>query len=310
MGTDSTIRRTDDADLATLHRRAVDRFGDLVRAVGPEQWASPTPCTEWTVRDLVNHVTGENLWMPPLMAGAQVADVGDRFDGDVLGDDPPAAWDAAATQALASLDAPDVLTRTVHLSFGDAPADEYLRQVLADHVVHAWDLAQAIDAGDDLDDALVTACAAWFDTVEDDYRRMGAIGPRDTVAVDADAQQRLLARFGRSATRFLIERFTDAFNAHDVDALMRLMTDDCVFESTGPAPDGRRFEGQDQVRACWRELFDGTPSARFDAEDIVAADDRAVARWVYRWDGGHVRGVDVFSIRDGKVAAKCSYVKG
>lgn len=310
MGADSPTDRTDDAELATLHRRATNRFGDLVRTIGPGRWALPTPCDEWTVRDLVNHVTAENLWMPPLMSGARIADVGDRFDGDVLGDDPAAAWDAAATQALAALDDTGVMTRTVHLSFGDTPADEYVRQLLADHVVHAWDLARAIDADDHLDDTLVAACAAWFDSVEDTYRRAGAIGPREAVAADAGAQQRLLARFGRSATRFVIERFTDAFNAHDVDAVMRLMTDDCVFESTGPAPDGRRFDGQEQVRACWQELFDGTPSARFDLEELVGADDRALARWVYHWDGGHVRGVDVFTVRDGKVAAKLSYVKG
>lgn len=310
MGTDSTRHRTADAELGALHRRATAHFGDLVHTIGPGQWVLPTPCAEWTVRDLVNHVTAENLWMPPLLSGALIADVGDRFDGDVLGDDPIAAWDAAATQALAALDDLDVMARTVHLSFGDSPADEYVRQLLADHVVHAWDLAQAIDADDHLDDALVAACTEWFDSVEHTYRRAGAIGPREAVAPDADAQQRLLARFGRSATRFVIERFTAAFNAHDVDAVMRLMTADCVFESTGPAPDGRRFDGQEQVRACWQELFDGTPSARFDLEELVAVDARAVARWVHHWDGGHVRGVDVFTVRDGKVAAKRSYVKG
>ncbi|HEX6255979.1 MAG TPA: TIGR03086 family metal-binding protein [Euzebyales bacterium] len=302
--------RAESARLIERHRRATAGFGDLVHAVRSDEWGLPTPCAEWTVRELVNHVTAENLWMPPLLSGATTDDVGDRFDGDVLGDDPLRAWDVAVAEALAALDAPGALSRAVHLSFGSTSADEYVRQLLADHLVHAWDLSQALDADGRLDDELVTACADWFDAVEETYRRAGVVGRREPVAVDADAQTRLLARFGRSATRFLVERFTHAFNAHDVDAVMRLMTDDCVFDSTGPAPDGRRYRGRDEVRACWQKLFDTTPSAHFALEDVVATDERAVARWTYDWGAGHVRGVDVYTIGDGKVAAKYSYVKG
>jgi uncharacterized protein (TIGR02246 family) len=112
------------------------------------------------------------------------------------------------------------------------------------------------------------------------------------------------------STRAVIDRFNDAFNAHDVDAVMALMTDDCVFENTAPAPDGERHEGQGAVRAVWEALFASTPSARFEAEDMFACDDRCAVRWRYTWDGGHIRGVDVFRVRDGKVAEKLSYVKG
>ena len=111
-------------------------------------------------------------------------------------------------------------------------------------------------------------------------------------------------------TRVTIERFNDAFNRHDVDAIMALMTDDCVFENTSPGPDGRRHEGQAAVRSAWEELFGSTPSARFDAEEIFTCGDRCVVRWRYTWGDGHVRGVDVLRVRDGKVAEKFSYVKG
>jgi ketosteroid isomerase-like protein len=107
-----------------------------------------------------------------------------------------------------------------------------------------------------------------------------------------------------------VASFNDAFNRHDVDAIMALMTADCVFENTAPAPDGERHEGQAAVRAVWEELFGSTPSARFAAEESFAAGDRCVVRWRYTWDGGHVRGVDVIRVRDGKVAEKLSYVKG
>jgi ketosteroid isomerase-like protein len=111
-----------------------------------------------------------------------------------------------------------------------------------------------------------------------------------------------------------VERFNAAFNRHDVDAIMYCMTQDCVFENTRPAPDGTRLVGQAAVRRFWEEFFARSPQARFDTEDLFAAGDRCVVRWVYHWvrDGkaGHVRGVDVFRVRDGQVAEKCSYVKG
>ncbi len=117
-----------------------------------------------------------------------------------------------------------------------------------------------------------------------------------------------------AATLETVSAFNAAFNAHDVDAVMRLMTDDVVFENTRPVPDGERHEGQAAVRAFWESFFQRSPKARFAAEESFAAGDRCVVRWVYNWlrDGvpGHVRGVDVFRVRDGRVAEKLSYVKG
>lgn len=116
------------------------------------------------------------------------------------------------------------------------------------------------------------------------------------------------------ATLSIVERFNEAFNAHDVDGIMRLMTDDVVFDNTRPPPDGERYEGQAAVRAFWERLFDRSPHARFETEEIFAAGDRCVVRWVYHWikegEPGHVRGVDIFRVRNGKVAEKLSYVKG
>lgn len=112
-----------------------------------------------------------------------------------------------------------------------------------------------------------------------------------------------------------IERFNEAFGRHDADAVMALMTDDCVFENTFPSPAGERYEGQDAVRAFWDTFFRSNPRSVFEIEDMFAAGERATVLWTYRWDpendaGGFVRGVDVFRVRDGKVAEKLSYVKG
>lgn len=116
------------------------------------------------------------------------------------------------------------------------------------------------------------------------------------------------------STRAVIERFNDAFNRHDVTVIMSSMTEDCVFENTRPSPDGTRITGQAAVRAHWEEFFARSPHAHFETEEIIAAGDRCIVRWTYAWmrDGtpGHVRGVDVFRVRDGKVAEKLCYVKG
>lgn len=113
----------------------------------------------------------------------------------------------------------------------------------------------------------------------------------------------------------VVRRFQDAWNAHDVDAVMSLMTDDCVFESTWPPPDGERVVGQRDVRAFWERFFSESPDATIEIEELFASGDRATMRWRYRWrgdgePGGHVRGVDVYRLRAGRVAEKLSYVKG
>lgn len=112
-----------------------------------------------------------------------------------------------------------------------------------------------------------------------------------------------------------VERFNAAFARHDVAGVMAAMTDDCLFETTLPAPDGTRFVGQQAVRAYWTAFFAASPEATFEREELFATGDRCVVRWRYRWkgdgrDAGHVRGVDIFRVREGKIAEKLSYVKG
>ncbi len=107
----------------------------------------------------------------------------------------------------------------------------------------------------------------------------------------------------------VISVFGETWARHDLDAAVAMLTDDCVFEATGPAPDGVRHTGKDAVRAAWQAIFDDVAS-RFDAEETFAAGDRVVQLWRYSWGDGHIRGVDVFRVRDDLVAEKFSYVKG
>jgi len=116
------------------------------------------------------------------------------------------------------------------------------------------------------------------------------------------------------STRTTINSFNEAFNRHDADQLAALLTEDSVFEDTSPAPDGRRIEGKAAVVEFWRGWFARNPDAQFEAEEVIVSGNRATVLWVYRkmrngqpW---HIRGVDIFTVRDGKVAAKLAYVKG
>jgi ketosteroid isomerase-like protein len=120
---------------------------------------------------------------------------------------------------------------------------------------------------------------------------------------------------GGVQTRDVVERFNDALNRHDIDAVMALMTEDCVFENTYPPPDGTRYQGQAAVRGFWEDLVESTPDAQFTTEELVAMGDRCVVRWRYDYSGsdgvpGHIRGIDLFRVRDEKVSEKLSYVKG
>jgi ketosteroid isomerase-like protein len=107
----------------------------------------------------------------------------------------------------------------------------------------------------------------------------------------------------------VVGRFNAAWNDHDLDAALALTSADCVFESTSPAPDGQRCVGHTAIRAAWKPIFDNVAS-HFTVEDAFTAGSRVVQRWRYDWDGGHVRGIDVISVSDGKVTEKLAYVKG
>lgn len=187
------------ADLPELFRRNAASFGALVDAVPADGWSRPTPCTDWDVRALVNHVTYEQLWAPHLIDGQTVEEVGDRYDGDVLGDDPKAAWHAAVGGSTASFTAPGALDGITHLSYADVPASEYLTQMVTDLAVHGWDLAKAIGGDTRIDDETVALLLPTWTAQQDLVRGSGIFGDQVEVPDDADEQTKLLALLGRKA---------------------------------------------------------------------------------------------------------------
>jgi uncharacterized protein (TIGR03086 family) len=186
-------------DLVALHQRGVEEFGARVRAIGADQWRLPTPCAEWDVRALVNHLVGENLWVPPLLEGKTMEEVGDRFEGDLLGDDPKAAWEESAAGATAAVRQEGVLTRTVHVSFGDISGEEYVSQLTDDLVIHAWDLARATGSDERLDTELVEFVFAHLAPQVEQARAAGVFGPRVDPPPGVNRQTELLAMTGRRA---------------------------------------------------------------------------------------------------------------
>ena len=180
-------------DTLALHGRALTRFGELVHSVGAGQWHAPTPCTEWSVRQLVTHLVVEQLWVPPILAGRTVPDVGDAFDGDQLGADLVGAWDRASAASGAALAEPGALQRTVHLSYGDRPAEGYCAEMTSDLLVHSWDLARGISADETLDPSSWTSCTRSSHRTQTRWRSRGCSRPPVDVPEDADPQTRLLA---------------------------------------------------------------------------------------------------------------------
>ena len=187
------------SDLITLFGRAADGFGRRVHQVGDDQWHNETPCDEWDVRVLVNHVTVEQLWVPPLAGGSTVADIGDALDGDQLGDDPVAAWDGAVAASAAAFGDPAVLAGTVSLSAGEKATEEYCWEMTTDALIHTWDLARGIGADEALDPELVDLVYERILPIAEHLQETGLFKPPVPVPDDSALQTKLLALFGRRA---------------------------------------------------------------------------------------------------------------
>lgn len=179
-------------------QRTVRDFQATLAGVRDDQWTAPTPCTEWDVRMLVNHVTSELAWVSPLVAGQTIADVGDRFDGDLLGGDPKGAFAAAASEAVASITAPGALDGFVQLSYGRDTTASYADQISLDCLIHRWDLARGAGAADALPDDLVAWALAYVTPMKDQLAGSGLYGTEVPVGSDASPQTRLLAMLGRT----------------------------------------------------------------------------------------------------------------
>ena len=187
-----------DDSVALLHR-VVDESTRLVDGVTPDQLGSPTPCTEWTVRDLINHITGGATMFAISAEQGSVPDdqVGRLMGGDNLGDDYKGAFKTATARAMAAFDDPAVLGKTVKLPFGEMPAGVALNIAVMDVATHSCDIARATsqqigDAG-----LYEAALAMGRQMITDDFRQPGVFDAEQPCPADAPVEDRLLAFAGR-----------------------------------------------------------------------------------------------------------------
>jgi uncharacterized protein (TIGR03086 family) len=173
-------------------------FTDRVHAVTDAQWSSPTPNSEWSVADLVDHLIDEHRWFPPLMHGHDLEAAGKVVEGARAGADPDrsAVWDEVAVASSDAVMEPDALDRTVVLSRGDTAAGDYVTEMTMDLIVHAWDLGKAIG----FDQALPPDLAEFgYEQVRGwgDVSASGYFQAPVSVPDDASAEDKLVGLTGR-----------------------------------------------------------------------------------------------------------------
>ena len=186
-------------DLPKVHERALEHTGRYVEGVKADQWDGATPDDEWNVRRLVNHVVSGNFWVGPLIGGKTIDEVGDRYDGDLLGDDPAAAYRQSAKEAAAAVNTPGAMQAQCAVSYGPVPGEIYVGHRFIDVLIHGWDLAKATGQDTTLPADLVEACFEVVEPQKDLLVGSGMFGGDVQVPAGADRQTELLAVLGRAA---------------------------------------------------------------------------------------------------------------
>jgi len=181
-------------------RRATDEYRCRLRLVHTaSQWASATPCAEWTVRDVADHILGGNRFTVLILGGLAPGEAMDRVTrGDFAGEPVLAFEDSAAAQ-LSALGMPGVLDRVYDHPVGPISGRDIARLRMTDLLVHAWDVARALGLPEGLDRVLVTESIAVVDAAGEMFVAAGFFGsgPSGSLAEDSPEQLRLLDMVGR-----------------------------------------------------------------------------------------------------------------
>lgn len=190
-----------------IYEKARAGFSERLYKIDAAQWQLPTPCTEWDVRALLHHLVYVQRWVPPLAAGETVVEVGDRFEGEMLGDDPVSDWEGSIAAALDAFATPGAMARQIQLfAYGLVPGETLAYDMAMDLHIHTWDLARAIGAEERLDPEVTRVVHDWLESVDVErdsgfslplLRRKGFFAPRVAVPEGADTQTRMLAIVGR-----------------------------------------------------------------------------------------------------------------
>ena len=184
-------------DIGELLLAAMDSCMKTVDGVSDSTWDN-IAIGVWSTRDVVNHVTYEALWATELFGGATLREVGNRFEGDVVGDNPKRAFADSVAATRAVISQPGAVDRTTDLSVGPTPGSEYAMQLFQDFLIHGWDVATGSGQDTTLDARLVAACLPQAELTRQLVAEGGAFGDNISVPADADAQTRVLALLGRT----------------------------------------------------------------------------------------------------------------
>src|SRR5947208_4406926 len=163
-------------DLPSVHEQALEHTRTYVAGVQEGQWHDATPDEEWDVHELVNHIVSGNFWVTPLVEGKTIEEVGGRYDGDLLGDDPVAAYQQSAKEAAAAFNAPGAMQAACAVSYGPVPGEIYAGHRFVDVLIHGWDLAKATGQDTTLPADLVEACIEVVKPQEELLAGSGAFG--------------------------------------------------------------------------------------------------------------------------------------
>jgi uncharacterized protein (TIGR03086 family) len=181
----------------SLHRQALESTRRFVAGIEAGQWTNPTPCAEWDVRALVNHVVVGNWWAAELAQGCSIADVGTRLDGDLLGAVPLQAYDESAAAAARAFERPGALEAPCAVSYGPVPGSVYAGHRFVDVFVHGHDIATATGQDPELDPRLAEACWEVVAPQLEAFRASGMFGSDPDGPLPTDPQRRLLTALGR-----------------------------------------------------------------------------------------------------------------
>ena len=181
-----------------LYERALKRTGEVVAGTRREQLGDPTPCTDWTGRELLNHIIGGCIsWAQ----GAR-GEVGDTSPTtDRVGDDHVAAYDAAARDVLEAFRSPGAMERNFTMPWGESPGKTNLGLAVAEITVHGWDLAEATGQETDIDEDVAEAVYQLTSSMMEpkgSFPRGDAFADPIEVPDDAPARDRMLAYLGRN----------------------------------------------------------------------------------------------------------------
>ena len=187
----------DPAAVSDCYMKSLDSSIKFVSNVSSDAWGNDTPCSDWDVKAVVNHIVYENVWMVALFNGRTIEEVGDEFEGDLVGDDPAGVYLRTANEVKAILAEPDAMSRTCQISSGPVTGAEYSKQLFLDTLIHGWDIAVGSKQNATLDDYLVNMCTPLAQEIAGNEGYRAAFNEATNGSSSDNPQTRLLALLGR-----------------------------------------------------------------------------------------------------------------